>query len=234
MYHLVDVVDSYDESFENMHASLSFVQLETCAANHHFMAVLHKVLEQLFEIQCSRTAVDQSHIINTERRLQLSELEELVEQHTGVGLAFHINDNVNLAAGRDVADVAYAIHLFLLYQVGYALYKVLFHHPVGDFRNLYGVMPVAGHHFSLGSQHHAAATCGIGVAHTLHAENLAACGEIGSLNVLHKVINRHFRVVNQRYRSVQTLGEVMRRHIGSHTHCDAGRAVYQQVRYTRR
>ena len=55
-------------------------------------------------------------------------------------------------------------------------------------------------------------------------------GEIGSLYVLHKLVNRAFGVLHSVNRAVNNLAEVVRGDVGRHTDRNTDRAVYKQVR----
>ena len=54
--------------------------------------------------------------------------------------------------------------------------------------------------------------------------------EVGALDKLHKLVNRALGIVNSVDRTVNNLGEVMRRNVGRHTNGDTDRSVYEKVR----
>ncbi len=71
-----------------MGALLSLLQVELGAADHHVVAVVDEVLDQVFQVQGIGTAVDQGHVVHVERTLEGGHLVELVEHHLCIGVAF--------------------------------------------------------------------------------------------------------------------------------------------------
>ena len=169
-------------------------------------------------------------VVDAERRLKLRELEELVEHHLGVGLALDVDHDVDLAAGRRVGDVGDALDLLLLGELDYGLDELALEHAVWYLGDDYHVVVAFGLDLGLGADHDAAAARLVGVADALQAEDLAARGEVGGLDIFHEAVDRQLRIVDQGYRGVEGLGEVVGRHVGGHADGDAGRPVDQKVR----
>ena len=85
---LVNNVDGACQAFEDVGAFLSLLQVELGAADHHVVAMVDEVLDQVFQVQGIRTAVDQGHVVHVEGALEGGHLVELVQHHLGVGVAF--------------------------------------------------------------------------------------------------------------------------------------------------
>ena len=62
--------------------------------------------------------------------------------------------------------------------------------------------------------------------------NCTTCRKVGSLDVLHQLLNCYFRIFKNGNRSIDGFGKVVRRHICSHTYGDTGRSIHKQVRKT--
>src|SRR5262249_7029351 len=63
-------------------------------------------------------AVDQRHHVDAEAGLQGRELEEVVEHDVGVGVALELDHDLGVDAGRKVVDVADALELAAVHQLG--------------------------------------------------------------------------------------------------------------------
>ncbi len=87
---------------------------------------------------------------------------------------------------------------------------------------------------SFRSDHDTSAACLVCLFHAGISINSAARWEIRRLDVAHQFLYCDFRIVKKSNRSVDCLREVVRRHIGRHTHSDTRGSVYEQVRETRR
>ena len=68
----------------------------------------------------------------------------------------------------------------------------------------------------------------------IQAADHAAGRKIRPLNVFHQLRNGDVGIINLRAHAINDFAEVVRRHIGGHTHGDAGAAVDEEVRKRRR
>ena len=84
--------------------------------------------------------------------------------------------------------------------------------------------------FSFSADHNAAAAGLVGLAHAVVAIYYTAGGEIRSRDVVHELADFHIRIVEQSHAGVDTLCEVVRRHVGGHTYSDTGGAVDKDIR----
>src|SRR3546814_6874104 len=64
------------------------------------------------------------------------------------------------------------------------------------------------------------------------SSDLAAGREIRCLDVLHELVNGNVPVINVGNGGIYHFGEVVRRHVGSHSHGNAGSAVHKQGGYS--
>ena len=133
LYNLVQMVEGNEQAFEYVGTLLGFSQLVPGAPNDDFGAVLHKVMNELLQVQRHRAALHQAHIINTKRTLQLRVLVKVVEHHAGHGVALEVVHNAHAVAVRLVAHVRNALDFLVVNQRGGFLnHRRLVHH-IGNF-----------------------------------------------------------------------------------------------------
>ena len=77
----VKIIENNHKSFEQVSSFFGFTKFELRTTNHHIVTVLHKIMNQIFQIQHARTAIYQCNIIHTERRLQSCHFKQLVQNH---------------------------------------------------------------------------------------------------------------------------------------------------------
>ena len=97
--------------FEDVLAPPGLVEPELRPAGDDVDLVTHVGDEGVTEVDLPRHPVDQRHHVDRERRLQLRELEQVVLDHVGVGVALERDDQVGLAARRGVVDVGDAVEV---------------------------------------------------------------------------------------------------------------------------
>ena len=229
VYHLVDVVASHDEGFEDMGAVLGLLQVVTGAADGHVMTVVDKMAHAVLEREQFRTAMHQGDAVHREGALQGRHLEEFVEDDIGVGITAHIHHDTHTLTSRLIVDIGDALNLLLGGQVGNILHQVGLVHTVGNLGHHNLVMGVARLDFGLGTHHDASPTRLVGISHTLYTIYICAGGEIGSLDVLHQSVGIDVGVVDIGAAAVDHLTEVVRGDIGGHTHGDTVAAIHEQV-----
>ena len=230
---LVDMVGGDDKSFENMRAILSFLQLELCAANHHFVTVIHECLYKLLEIEQLRTTVYKRHIVNRERRLHRSHLVELVEHNIGVGILTQLDNYSHpLACIGLVIEVGYTVEFLIVYELGDILYKFRLIDTVGNLAHDNHLMLLFLLDLCLGTHYDTASAGGIRLFHSGITVDGASGGKIGSRQIMHQAVCIYFRIIDVCEAGVYRLRKVVGRHIRGHTHGDTLRAVYKEVRYT--
>ncbi len=232
--HLVNVVDGNDQSFQDVGALLSLLQVVLGATDGDVVAVLDEVLDALLQRQEARTPLDQGDVVDGERRLQGRHLEQFIQQHVGVGVALAVHDDAHALTARLVVDVGHALNLVLVGQVGNVLDQVGLVDAVGYLRHHNLVVRLAGLNLGLGTHNDASASRLVGVAHALQTVDVGARGEVGAGNILHQPVGIYIRIVDVGAAAVDDLAQVVRRHVGGHAHGNAVAAVDQQVRNLRR
>ena len=122
-----------------MGAFFGLAEFVARSAENDLMSVCHKCFEQLFQIECFRTSVDQSDIVDAERGLESRHLVELGEHNLGVRVALDVDLDTDDTACRRIFDIGDAVDLLLLDKVSDALHKLVLENAVGDFREVRGV-----------------------------------------------------------------------------------------------
>ena len=234
MYHLVDVVHSNDQSFEDMGTLLRFLQVVLGTTDGHVMTVLHEVLHAFLQGKQTGTSLYQSNAVHGEGALQGRHLEQLVQNHVGVGILLHVDDDTHTLTTRLVVGVRDTLELTFLHQVGDILNELCFVHAIRNLSDDNLVMSLMTLDFGLGTHHDSSPTRFIGIFHALQTVDISTCGEVGSLDILHQAFGINIRIVDIGTAPVDDLTQVMCRDIGSHTYCNTVTTVHQQVRNLRR
>ena len=228
---LVQMVEGNEQAFQDVGPLLGFGQLVLGAANDDFGAVLHKVVDELLQVQRHRAALHEAHVVHAKRTLQLRILVEVIKHHAGHGVALEVVHDAHAVAVRLVAHIRNALNLLVVDERGGLLnHRRLVHHVgnLGDDDLL--LAGFAGFKAGLGAHHYAAATRFKRLFHALVAVDGAARRKIGGRHVLHEFSHRDVGVVEVGNNAVHDFRHVVRGHVGGHAHGNARRAVHQQVR----
>ena len=166
--------------------------------------------------------------------MQLRHAEKIIEHHARHGLLLEYNHHAHAHPVRLIIDVAYALKLMVVHQLGYPRDHLRLIHLVGNLRHDDARPPARGLLNLRARPHHDAPPPGPEcVLHPRDAVNNPPRGEIRPLHVLHQLIHRHASVVNVRADRVHHLAKIMRCHIRGHPHRNARRPIHQQLRNTR-
>ena len=96
----VDHVERLDAALEDVLAAAGLVEAELRAPGDHVDLVGDVAGQRLGQVQRARHAVDEGDHVDGEVRLQLRQLEQVVEHDVGVGVALERDDELGLAARR--------------------------------------------------------------------------------------------------------------------------------------
>ena len=164
---LVDVGQRDRQAFEHVAALARLAQLEDRAPRHDLAAVLEEDRDQVLQVAQLRLVVDQRDHVHAERVLQLRLLVQVVQHHLGHFAALELDHHPHARLVGLVLDVADALELLLVDQLGHALEQVLLVHLVRDLVDddrlalaLVDVLEVA-----LGAHHDPAAPGAVALAH---------------------------------------------------------------------
>ena len=82
---------------------------------------------------------------------------------------------------------------------------------------------------SLGAHYNTSATGHVGFAHTAHTIYITACREVGSFDVSHQIFDVDIIIVDICDAGIYHFGQIMGRHIRSHTYGDTGSTVDKKI-----
>ncbi len=228
----VEVVERDEVALEDMGALARFPQLEVGPAPHDHYAVVEVVAQHLLEGEDARRVLDDDHVVHGERRLQLRELVELVEDELRDGAALHLEHDAHAVAVRLVTDVADVLDLLGANELRHRL----------DERGLVDLVGDLGDHDGgllrvvldpRPATHPDAAAARLERLPDAVAADDATRGEVGALHVLHELGRIDGRVLDHGDERIDYLAQVVRGHVGGHAHGNARGAVDEQVRYGR-
>ena len=233
---LVDVGQCHRQPFEHVATFACLAQLVHGAPRHNFAAVIEEDLDQRLQVAQLGLAVDQRHHVDAEAVLKLSLLVQIVQHHLGYFAALELDHYAHAGLVALVLDVADAVELLLLHQLGNAFEQRFLVDLIRDLVNddrlacpFVDVFEVA-----LGAHHDAAAAGAVALAHTMQAIDDARGGEVGRGHDLHQLVDRRLRPLEQVKTRVHDFVQVVRRDVGGHAHGNAGGTVDQQVGQARR
>src|SRR3989338_5394487 len=229
---LVDMVERFREPEEDVLPCGGLPQIEFGAALHDFLPVRDEMLEHSGERKHFRHAMHEREHIVMEGALELSVLIQGVQDRLRMRGALELHDDADVRGGL-VAQVADALELLLLHQVGNAADKLALVHAIrnggdDDARFAPSRLPAGRqvvHDLRLAAHDHrpfAAAVCMLDIR---LIESDATQREIGAFDELEQIVGRRVRIVDEIDGGVDDLAEIVRRDIGRHPDRDAERAV---------
>ena len=226
---VVDIRQRHRQAFQHMAAFAGLAQVKDGAAGDNFAAVLQEDLDQILQVAQLGLAIDQGHHVHAEGVLQLGLFVQVVQHHLGHFAALELDHQAHAGFVGLVLDVADAFDLFLVHQLGHAFLQGLLVALVGQFVHDDGLALAFVDVFKvhLGTHHHAATAGAVAVFHAVDAVDDAGRGEIRRGDDLHQLVHRGLRVAQQVQAAIHHFVQVVRRDVGRHAHCNAGRAVDQ-------
>ncbi len=228
----IDVVQSDDESFQDMRALLRLIQLELRASHHHGIAMGNEVLHDLLQREDLRPAVHQRQHDHAKGCLQLRVLVQIVQDHFRIRVTAEVDDDAQTVAVRFVPDVGDVLEFFLVDHVRDLFDQVRLVHLIRNLRDN-NALPVvlSGFDGCAGAHHDASASGGVCAFDPFVAVDDAARRKIRRLHELHQALVVQTIVLDQRDAPVDDFSDVVRGDVGGHADGDSARAVDQQVRH---
>ncbi len=231
--HRIDVGQGHRQTFQLMGLFTGLAQFIDGTAGDHLAAVPQEGVQQLAQVEGLGLPVHQGHGVDTEHRLHLGLLIEVVEHHLGVLAPAQLDHHAHALLVGLVAQLGDALDLLVLDQLGDLLDEPRLVHLIGQLMDDDRFLAAPVHLLDVGAGAHidAAPAGAVGLHDASAAVDDAGGGEIRTLDVLHQVVRGQAVVVDQRQTAVHHLAQVVRRNIGGHAHGDARGAVDQQVRH---
>ena len=132
---LVDVVERFDETFEDVRALLGFAQVEARAADDDLFAMLDEMAEHRREVHDLRLVVDDGQENDAERGLHLRVAIQIVQHDLGDRVALQLDDDAHSFAVGFVAQVGDAFNALVVNELGDFLEQARLVRHVRDFRH---------------------------------------------------------------------------------------------------
>jgi len=228
---LVDVQDGDEQPVDEVQPLLGLRAPVQAAATYDVEAVRDVDLEQVLEAERAGLAVDQRHVVDPEGLLERRQLVELVEDRLGVEAVLDLDDQPQAhGAVGVVVDGRDALQLLAADQLGDLLLDALgadTPRQLGDDDALAARGDVLDPRGRPGAEGPAAGL--VGLADAVEADDLAAGGQVRAGDEAHQRVQVGLGVLEQVTCRGDDLDQVVRRHVGRHADCDAGRAVDQQI-----
>ena len=219
---------------------LSLCQVELGTTDDHLMTMGNEVLDELLQVEefwhtkslgMTRNG-DKSNIIDREVGLQFGHLIELVEDDIGVDILLEVDDDAHALAIGLVVDIGDAFNLLFVGKLGNVLDEFGLINAVRYLGDDNAVVLTLALNFGLTANHDFAATGLIGLSYAIITIDDTARWEVGSLNVLHQFVDGNLRIIDIGTDAIDTLREIVGRHIGSHTDSDAVGTIDEKCRDT--
>ena len=232
--HFIQIEEGNQAAFEQVQAVLNFIQTILQAAAHGADTEGQPFAEQGAQVLHLGLAVQTDDIdVDPVRAFQLGGGEQMLHQLV----------EINAIGARNNHDATRVLVVRLVAQVGDHRQLLRLHLPGNLLQHL-----GAGHLMGQRGDHDVTVFDAVHGAHAHRAfaslvdfqqvgtrgDDLRFSRIIRALHVLAELLNRGARLVEQTHASGGHFAQVMRRHVGGHTHGDPGSAVQQQVGQTRR
>ena len=234
-YDLVDEIECCEQALKDMGALLSFFQIVPCAAGDYLALVVDILLKNLLKGEYLRLAVYEGEHNHAEGRLELSVGIELIQNYLRIRVALQGDVDVHTGARGIIVDIGYALDALILDEIRHALYELRLVDAVGYLGDNYLVaVALCLDYLGAGTDYNFAAACAVGGAYARSAHDYSAGREIGAWQMSHKLLESRVGVIYQAVHGGYDLAQIVRRDICRHADRYADRAVYKQIRISRR
>ena len=236
---LVQRVERLDQSAQDVGALLGLVEQVLGPADDHFDLVRDVQAHQLVERERAGHAVNDREHVGAERRLQLRVLVEVVEHDLRHGVTLERDHDAQADAVRGlVVDLGDSGDLAVAKLLRDGQDHVVRVDLIGQFRDHDDRAVALLLDGGLAAHADRAASGAVGVLDALVAHDEAGGREVGPLDALHArlegLLLGGLGVVEHPVDGLGDLAQVVRRHLGGHTHGDAAGAVDEEIRHARR
>ena len=208
----------------------SFSQVEACSSLDNIDLEIEVMLEHLLQCQYLRLAVYKGKHDDTDGILQLCQCEQLVQHYFLRCVLFQLDNYTHTFLVGLVTEVVNALDTLLLYKQAYAFEQSLLTEHERYLVDDDAVSALYLLEMCAASEDYLSSSCSISGTYACSAHDYTACWEVGSLYVLHELFKGAVGVLDKELQSVYDLAQIVGRYIGSHTNCDAHRAVYKKIR----
>ena len=234
LHDFVDVLRCDSQTFNDVEASCSLLQIELRCTRNHIEAVVNVDLQKILERKELREVIDECQVINAKRRLELRVLEQVIQDNFTNCITAEFNHNADVTA-RFIADVRNAIDTLVADEVCNLLAEFGLVHHVRNFGDDDARFALCiRFNFGTGAHTHTAMTREVSFANARTATDNSACREVRALHIFHEVFASQVWIFSQSMDSGTDFAQVVRSHIRRHTYCNTRCSVHNHVRERRR
>ena len=227
----VNVEHGNEKAIHEMEVPRCLVQAELGAAPNHVDAVIDKHLKKLLQPQRARLAVHERHVVDAEGIFKGSETVQLSQNSFRVEPVLELHDEPHpVVTVRKVVNAAHAGDFLRSDGILELFDDFLGAHQVGEFGkddSLLACRHVFDARRGPGLEDPAAGF--VGLTNRVKPNDLAALRKVRSRDKAHEIIQGGIGVFQQVLRSGNHFYQIMRGHVGCHSHGDARGAVHQEV-----
>ena len=182
----IDIRHGDQQAFDDMFSASGSIEQELRASANNGNAMSQEFLQEFFEVEFTRFAIDQCQEDHRERVLQWRELVELIENNFGIVSLFDFDDQANgffqiafIANTRDAFDAIFADQLRDAFDD--AITELL----ERNFRHDDARLAFVFLNFGASSNDDGATSGHVGLANTSTSTNDAPCWEVRAWNDIH-------------------------------------------------
>ena len=219
----IDIGQRDRQPLLDMRSLAGLPQVEHGPAGDDFAPVRKEGIQHFLDIEQARLTVDQRHHVDTERVLQLGELEQVVQHHFGHLVALQFDHDAHAGLVRLILHVRDSLDALVVDQFGDTLEQRLLVDLIGQLVNDDGLPVALFDILNMGPtpHHQASATGAVAISYALHAIDNACGRKVRRRNDLNDFVDGQVGIAKQRMAGVYDLIEVVRRNVGRHAHCNA-------------
>ena len=157
-----------------------------------------------------------------------SRIRTLTKDYLAVCISLTVDNDGDTVTSGMVPDICDTLNLFILNKISDRRHQHGFIYHVGNLCDLDLMLILID--FSLCAYHNTSAACHISLIKACCSVNCCRCGEVRTLDMLHKIGNSCIGVIHKMDSTVNYLSKVMGRNICCHTYSDTYSTVYKKVR----
>ena len=223
-----------DQTLQNMAAVFLLFQIEAASALDHLTAMLNKGIQHRSQTHLNRTLVNNRHNIIIIGNLQIGIFIQIIQNHLGIGILFHIHNDTQPVAVTLIPHIENPLDFFVQTDIINFFDHVALDHFIRNFCNddlLYSFLLFD---VCLTADDDAALSGFKGFPDSFNSLYDSSGWKIRSLYVFHQLIQTAVRMLDTIHSRIDCLAQIMRRNIGRIPGSNTRNAVNQQVGITGR
>ena len=213
-----------------MGSSQGLIQQELGSSGNDLFAVIYKLAQHTAQRQSNGPTTDQGNVHNRKSGLQRTVTEQLIDDHSLVGITLELNDDAHAVPAGLVVDIRDALNDAGTDVISNPLDNGGLHDLVrnlGDDDDLFAGTDLLG--MKLAPDGQLATACSIAVNDALASANGSAGGEVRAGHNLEQLFVSYLGIVNIAEQGLADLADIVRRNTGGHAHGNSSSTINQQI-----